>query len=154
MLNQSRLHTTLGQPSKTRYCANAAGNNRYKPDGFPHPPTTPEGSVSGKCDDRFWQWRRLAVCCESVNRRRYCFCSCGQHFYSLFAFPSNAAPHVLNQPKNIRTTKRFKKKKRAKTRYILDAWLGYKFVRPHLPRETKPQNILTKSLKNELAGHN
>ena len=33
--------------SRTRYCASAAGNNRYKPDGFPHPPTTPEGSVSG-----------------------------------------------------------------------------------------------------------
>ena len=33
--------------SRTRYCANATGNNRYKPDGFPHPPTAPEGSVSG-----------------------------------------------------------------------------------------------------------
>ena len=54
VLNQSRLHTTrkkikrrYRKTSRTRYCASAAGNNRYKPDGFPHPPTTPEGSVSG-----------------------------------------------------------------------------------------------------------
>ena len=54
VLNQSRLHMYHGRKIKryrktsgTRYCASAAGNNRYKPDGFPHPPTTPEGSVSG-----------------------------------------------------------------------------------------------------------
>ena len=53
VLNQNRLHTTRKKnkrhrkTSRTRYCANAAGNNLYKPDDFPHPPTTPEGSVSG-----------------------------------------------------------------------------------------------------------
>ena len=46
VLNQSRLHTIsedierYRKISRTRYCANAAGNNRYKPDGFQHPPTT------------------------------------------------------------------------------------------------------------------
>ena len=54
LLNRSRLFPLGGEitkryrkTSKTRYCANTAGNNRYKPGVFPHPPATPEGSVSG-----------------------------------------------------------------------------------------------------------